>query len=1331
MDPRDLEALGDADMAMADPNSDDDDDSYDEGVLSIHSDEGHNNESEALKALEEHAEHEKKFGHIKIKEVHEIDTSAALDKIAAKRGKPKVMHVEEATYAVEHLGEHLGEMFELHPWTCPQTRKASTYKYEHIYKHGEAKPGNVNMTKAADDLGVGVALYFQFVKSMATCLFFMTVLSAPALLFFFMGNRVPEEARDPFFMYMLTLGNLGYSDSNDSDDDDGDDVDSSPYVAMAMGGLDVSLEEAAGTLTALEYLQAIVLFSTLYYLNRQVRFWNDRREEQDRAEVTLGDFTVVVRDLPSDASVEELIDHFSGHYPLDRQDWKGRPPLYEAEPVKHADSTGQMETIGTWVAEVTIHRKIGHLLGGFRQKQQLMERLYRHRAEMKMYHLETPNAKGHNRKKYKRAEKSMLRVAKQIDKLTKRIAKQMKARNFKMRPKPKIRHKLRQDAYKVVPGDGDGEGEGVEAEGGVAKDKDGNVEPNKDKGNGGGDEEKKEEDAASTGGDSAAKPPVTATETGIDDSSSSSSSSSDSDSGSSSSDSESEDEGDGVQKEEPKTPKEQIEQCDAVAAFVVFNYSESMARCVEDYSMYDSMIYDNCYPEQLLFRGEHKIRIAKAPEPHEVNFENLEIPASKKLGNQIKTNCAIFGIFLLAFSILVSFATYERISVGTAPDVSLCKSAIPMLYNNGTSASSLALRRPSGDEFNEKLISDKMCDEVVSGSIAAWYAKSSTDPWGIAGNYSVEACAPPSGTTGMCPHFKQSIFCPCVSIEDMDESCLTYECKGSESNLSGDDDDDEPGISGCEKFSSGLIGNCYCAQLVKDVITGKVQFMDAEEDIRGMCAIFYAQYTVGQALKYVTIFAVTLANMLSRWLIPLLAKKEYHDSRDEEKTAVMTKTCLSMFLNLSLVALLAYIQLPVLNAMLPEPLKGWGVFGQGYGYKLFEPQWYGSIGSNLVIVFISEAFVTICEESYDYYVRKKCLRCCNYAAIESQNSHKVAMQHDLDMWEVGPYFDPTMNTAKLVALFFFTMCYSPGIPILMPLCFFTFLAYFRSNKYLLLRYYMIPDKMGDAVMKATLKVMPYATILRVTLALCMLSSPRILSEFPDDSDGDLQVVGGSGEEHTGYVLGAGSKSGIVTGHASTYLADYGRRLESPSVLALFVLLLLLIIYQFVRIFWRQLPIYWTMKIMQWLGHVLCGKPKAVFVDQFGSVRGYDLLMLEDELRQEMCPYTGGYYYLLKDKKAPPEPDGCCSKVEEPSLSEEEQKEGWQMTEMWDQYLARAKIFQKPVSINGVPRPLGDMKRTYEIICEKNLNSYRLEVHNSSSVLASVLSKFNSFDIAKI
>jgi hypothetical protein len=73
-------------------------------------------------------EYEEKYGHIKLLEVHEIDTSAALAKVQGSKPKPKVLHVMETTFAVEHFGENLGDEFESTPWQCPTVRKASTYK---------------------------------------------------------------------------------------------------------------------------------------------------------------------------------------------------------------------------------------------------------------------------------------------------------------------------------------------------------------------------------------------------------------------------------------------------------------------------------------------------------------------------------------------------------------------------------------------------------------------------------------------------------------------------------------------------------------------------------------------------------------------------------------------------------------------------------------------------------------------------------------------------------------------------------------------------------------------------------------------------------------------------------------------------------------------------------------------------------------------------------------------------------------------------------------------------------------------------------------------------
>ena len=88
---------------------------------------------------------------------------------------------------------------------------------------------------------------------------------------------------------------------------------------------------------------------------------------------------------------------------------------------------------------------------------------------------------------------------------------------------------------------------------------------------------------------------------------------------------------------------------DAFAGFVVFNYCESMARCVEDYAKFSGFPWKYCMPEQMLFRG-HRITVSKAPEPDEVLWENLEISVWVKFGKRALT--AAITIILLIIGII-------------------------------------------------------------------------------------------------------------------------------------------------------------------------------------------------------------------------------------------------------------------------------------------------------------------------------------------------------------------------------------------------------------------------------------------------------------------------------------------------------------------------------------------------------------------------------------------------------------------------------------------------------------------------------------------------------
>ena len=93
---------------------------------------------------------------------------------------------------------------------------------------------------------------------------------------------------------------------------------------------------------------------------------------------------MLVRNVPPDVTIEDLIEHFSKLYPLDKPDWYRRPPIEGAEKVKFFDNSGISAHLDSWVADCNIHRKIGVFILAFKEKQSLMERMYRQRALMKV-----------------------------------------------------------------------------------------------------------------------------------------------------------------------------------------------------------------------------------------------------------------------------------------------------------------------------------------------------------------------------------------------------------------------------------------------------------------------------------------------------------------------------------------------------------------------------------------------------------------------------------------------------------------------------------------------------------------------------------------------------------------------------------------------------------------------------------------------------------------------------------------------------------------------------------------------------------------------------------
>ncbi|CAM6032032.1 unnamed protein product, partial [Sphagnum compactum] len=110
-----------------------------------------------------------------------------------------------------------------------------------------------------------------------------------------------------------------------------------------------------------------------------------------------------------------------------------------------------------------------------------------------------------------------------------------------------------------------------------------------------------------------------------------------------------------------------------------------------------------------------------------------------------------------------------------------------------------------------------------------------------------------------------------------------------------------------------------------------------------------------------------------------------------------------------------------------------------------------------------------------------------------------------------------------------------------------------------------------------------------------------------------------------------------------------------------------------------------------------------------TISGFDLIQLHDELRQEAAPFSEKYYSYVLDKDDIP---NTCSKMicntDPLFLSEQEILDGWVLVDH-DKYVLKCKVWVSDTHDHDVSNPVGDFKRTFEVIADEGCHSYNLEM----------------------
>jgi hypothetical protein len=371
----------------------------------------------------------------------------------------------------------------------------------------------------------------------------------------------------------------------------------------------------------------------------------------------------------------------------------------------------------------------------------------------------------------------------------------------------------------------------------------------------------------------------------------------------------------------------------------------------------------------------------------------------------------------------------------------------------------------------------------------------------------------------------------------------------------------------------------------------------------------------------------------------------------------------------------------------------------------------------------------------------------------------IPRQADLNVLQVGPVFDATANQAQVLANIFFAMTYAAGLPISMPLAMVACIFYFYMDKLLLLRYFQKPPVLGNSVMMKVLDVLYYAALFRLAIACWMFGllpvnwQGFVLKTGTDDDysyvTASTTSLDPSSTSYTGILMSI-RESVVENGNSMDLITFFTDRLFVPNVFPIFllfcVIVLSFLLSALFKFIYRVVPIFWVLDCLL----KFCSKKNSKIYDssttkmaaQGQNVDGYDIAMIQHELRKHSAPLTGPYFkYVPANQRRGI--FNCCNNRVAPdprdSIKDTEREEGWDVIEEQDvarlrgiteetlasynlhYFKSRNRYIQVKHWMKMAPTlwdsyvneqidraSVGELKRTFELIREHACSTYALD-----------------------
>ncbi|OQR84185.1 hypothetical protein ACHHYP_13738 [Achlya hypogyna] len=256
------------------------------------------------------------------------------------------------------------------------------------------------------------------------------------------------------------------------------------------------------------------------------------------------------------------------------------------------------------------------------------------------------------------------------------------------------------------------------------------------------------------------------------------------------------------------------------------------------------------------------------------------------------------------------------------------------------------------------------------------------------------------------------------------------------------------------------------------------------------CQDWGAKYLTVQALTAGSVLVVLLVNALLMPLLRSLVQLQKSHTLSGVIVATVTKIFLAQFFNTVIIVLLLNANLSGISS---EPASGFHLasFSLLNGkHSDFSVDWYNDVGVALLLTMIINilspqlgVLVTYVVLEVKRWVDRGCS--FNYSRTRQET------QRDLEALYRGPEFDLATRYSQVINTIFITLLFSSGMPLMLLIGLGSIIATYWTDKFTFLRVVRSPPQYDGRIADVVGSMLPYAILLHALFGIWMYSNSSI------------------------------------------------------------------------------------------------------------------------------------------------------------------------------------------------------------------------------------------------